>query len=119
VTAAAASVYRFAMPVVYILRCSDGSFYSGSTWSLAQRFDQHAIGWGANYTRKRMPVELAWYSEFERIDEAFAWEKRIQGWSRAKKLLLIEGRYDELPGWSARQRAQSADTEQAPPPADR
>ncbi|MDF2492953.1 MAG: nuclease family protein, partial [Microbacterium sp.] len=47
---------------------------------------------------------LVWFSEFARIDDAFAWEKRIQGWSRAKKRLLIEERYEELSGWSARQR---------------
>jgi len=92
------------MPVVYILECADGSYYTGSSRDLPRRFDQHALGWGANYTRRHFPVRLVWFSEFARIDDAFAWEKRIQGWSRAKKRLLIEERYDELPGWSARQR---------------
>jgi putative endonuclease len=92
------------MPVVYILECADGSYYTGSARSLPRRFDQHELGWGANYTRDRLPVTLVWFSEFARIDDAFAWEKRIQGWSRAKKRLLIEERYEELAGWSARQR---------------
>jgi len=92
------------MPYVYILTCADGSFYTGSTVNLVQRVEQHQTGFGAVYTRERLPVELTWYSEFARVDEAFAWEKRIQGWSRAKKRLLIEDRYSELPGWSARQR---------------
>ena len=93
------------MAYVYILRCADGSYYTGSTVDLAFRISQHNAGEGANYTRERRPVELVWSSEFERITDAFGWEKRIQGWSRAKKQLLIEGRYEELPGWSARAKA--------------
>ena len=100
------------MPAVYILRCADGSYYTGSTFDLGQRFEQHEVGLGAVYTRTRLPVTLAWHSEFDSVEEAFQWEKRIQGWSRAKKELLIEGRYDELPGWSVRQRrTRAADAE--------
>ncbi|GAA5087686.1 hypothetical protein GCM10025760_09150 [Microbacterium yannicii] len=93
------------MAFVYILRCSDGSFYTGSTVNLSFRVAQHNAGEGAAYTRERRPVELVWQAEFQRIAEAFGWEKRIQGWSRAKKQLLIDGRYEELPGWSARTRS--------------
>ncbi|MFC8680271.1 GIY-YIG nuclease family protein [Microbacterium ureisolvens] len=93
------------MAFVYILRCSDGSYYTGSTTALDLRLAQHNAGEGAEYTRERRPVELVWHAEFERVAEAFGWEKRIQGWSRAKKQLLIDGRYEELPGWSARARA--------------
>ena len=92
------------MAWVYILECSDGSYYTGSTRDLERRFIQHNNGTGANYTADRRPVVLAWCVEFERVDEAFLWEKRIQGWSRAKKRLLMEGRMDEIVGWSARQR---------------
>jgi len=92
------------MPHVYILRCADGSYYTGSTTNLERRLAEHDLGLGANFTRKRRPVEIAWCSETDRIDEAFFWEKRIQGWSRAKKELLIDGRMNEPPGWSARQR---------------
>jgi putative endonuclease len=92
------------MPFVYILRCADGSFYTGSTVDLEFRLAQHQFGEGGDYTRRRRPVQLAWSSHFDRIDEAFAWERRIHGWSRAKKLLLIEERYSELPGWSRRAR---------------
>jgi len=95
------------MPYVYILRCADSSYYTGSTLNLEQRLATHQLGIGANYTAKRLPVELAWCSEFERVDEAFSWEKRIQGWNRAKKELLIAGKYEELPGWSVRERAKS------------
>jgi len=93
------------MPHVYILRCADGSYYTGSTVNLEQRLETHRLGIGANYTRDRLPVELVWSSETARIEEAFRWEKRIQGWSRAKKELLIAGRYEELRGWSRRSRA--------------
>ncbi|MDF2575007.1 MAG: nuclease family protein [Agromyces sp.] len=93
------------MAFVYIVRCSDGSYYTGSTVDLSYRIAQHNAGEGAEYTRQRRPVELIWFSEFERIADAFGWEKRIQGWSRAKKQMLIDGRYDELAGWSARARS--------------
>ena len=100
------SRYRAWMPYVYTLRCADGSFYTGSTVDLERRIAQHEFGEGGDYTRRRRPVQLVWYSEFARVEEAFQWERRIHGWSRAKKQVLIEGRYDELPGWSRRQRAQ-------------
>lgn len=81
----------------YILKCSDGSYYTGSTIDLERRLWQHQNAEGANYTKKRLPVELVYYEEYDRIDEAFYREKQIQGWSRKKKEALIEGRYDELP----------------------
>ena len=90
------------MPYVYILRCSDGSFYVGSTWHLERRLFEHNEGIGAACTRRRRPVELAWAGECERIADAFAMEKRIQGWSRAKRLALIEDRTEELGVLSSR-----------------
>lgn len=92
------------MGFVYILECADGTYYTGSTRDLERRVAQHECGEGAVYTRRRRPVRLIWFWEFERIDEAFGWEKRIQGWSRAKKRMLIDGRFAELPGWSRRSR---------------
>ena len=79
------------MPFANILRRSDGSYYVGSTWNLEHRVNQHNGDEGAAYTRRRRPVELVWSAEFQRIDEAFDWEKRIQGWSRAKREALIRG----------------------------
>ena len=98
------AAYGRLMPYVYILRCADGSFYTGSTIDLELRLAQHEFGEGGDYTRRRRPVELVWCAEFARIDEAFQWERRIHGWSRAKKQILIEGRYGELSGWSRRHR---------------
>ena len=85
------------MPWTYLLRCSDGSFYAGSTKDLDVRFAQHQSGAGAINTKRRLPVELVWAGEFDRVDEAFTFEKQLQGWSRAKRIALIEGRFDELP----------------------
>ncbi|WP_449408675.1 GIY-YIG nuclease family protein [Microbacterium maritypicum] len=92
------------MGTVYIPRCSDGTFYVGSTIDLPRRLMQHADGSGSSYTRRRLPVELVWSEGFARVDDAFRWEKRIQGWSHAKRLAFIEGGLDAVRGWSARQR---------------
>ena len=81
---------------MYILKCSDGSFYTGSTRELEKRVMEHNSGLGANYTRKHRPVELVYFEEFQRVDDAFAREKQVQGWSRAKKEALIQGRFDRL-----------------------
>lgn len=82
---------------MYILKCADGSYYTGSTTNLDGRLYEHQNGLGAKYTKKRLPVKLAYCEEFERIDDAFYREKQIQGWSRAKKEALIQERYDLLP----------------------
>lgn len=76
---------------MYILRCSNGAYYTGSTIDLERRLKQHQNGEGANFTKKHLPVELIYFEEFQRIDEAFYREKQVQGWSRAKKEALIKG----------------------------
>ncbi|NLP84340.1 GIY-YIG nuclease family protein [Microbacterium sp. CFH 90308] len=92
------------MGYVYILRCADGTFYVGSTRDLALRVDQHNAGFGSAYTRRRLPVTLAWSGEYERIDEAFRWEKRIQGWSHDKREAFIAGGLEAVSGWSKAER---------------
>jgi putative endonuclease len=92
------------MAFVYILECADGSLYVGSTRSLERRLIQHQLGQGATYTRDRLPVRLVWCEEFEHVGEAFAREKQIQRWGRAKRLALIEGRYGDLPRLARRRR---------------
>ena len=82
---------------MYILECSDGSFYVGSTLDLDLRLAQHQAGDGANYTKKLFPVRLIYFEAFSRIDEAFYREKQVQGWSRRKKLALINSENDKLP----------------------
>lgn len=88
------------MAHVHILRCGDGSYYVGSTRNLQHRVQQHASGRGSRYTSTRMPVELVWAHETERVTEAYALEKRIQGRSRAKREALIRGGFAALPGLS-------------------
>ena len=75
---------------MYILECSDGSYYTGSTIDLENRIQQHQSGVGANYTRRRLPVKLVYSEEFDRIDVAFDREKQVQRWSHKKKRALIE-----------------------------
>lgn len=84
------------MPHTYILRCVDGTFYVGSTVNLDARLWQHQNGEGAEYTKRRLPVQLEWCGEFERIEDAYALEKRIQGWSHAKRQTFIDGGFEAV-----------------------
>ncbi|WP_446666777.1 GIY-YIG nuclease family protein [Flexivirga sp. B27] len=88
------------MAWTYILRCGDGSYYVGSARNLEHRMTQHYTGLGSAYTRGRMPVTLVWAQEFADIGDAYAFEKKIQGWSRAKREALIAGEFDRLPALS-------------------
>ena len=85
------------MAFVYMLVCADGAFYVGSTRDLAARVHQHQTGIGAAYTREPLPVRLIWSEEHENVGTAFAREKQIQNWSRAKRVALIQQRYGDLP----------------------
>ena len=82
---------------VYMLRCSDGSYYVGSArLGLEQRLAEHNSGIFGGYTSNRRPVELVWHQEFDRITDAIAAERQIKGWSRAKKEALIRGDFAEI-----------------------
>jgi putative endonuclease len=85
------------MAWTYLLRCGDGSYYAGSTRDLDQRVWQHSTGLGAKYTSTRLPVELVFAAEFDNVGDAYAFEKRVQGWSRAKREALIAGDFNTLP----------------------
>lgn len=85
------------MPWRYILECSDGSYYVGSTKDLELRLWQHNQGLGAKYTERRRPVKLVYSAEFTSIEDAYRWEKQVQNWSRAKREALIRGDYEALP----------------------
>ncbi|QUW18060.1 GIY-YIG nuclease family protein [Agrococcus sp. Marseille-Q4369] len=84
------------MAWVYMLRCSDGSYYVGSTGVIEQRLQEHADGKGAEYTKRRLPVELVWAEELDGLADAYAMERRIHGWSRAKKEALIAGDWERI-----------------------
>ena len=81
---------------VYILKCADGSYYTGSTKDLEKRISQHQNGQGANHTKNRLPVELIYFEIYPRIDFAYFREKQIQGWSRRKKEALMEKQFFQL-----------------------
>ena len=85
------------MAWMYILQCSDGSYYVGSTVNLERRLWEHNEGLGAKYTARRLPVKLVFAAEFDSIAEAYALEKQVQGWGREKREALIRGDYDALP----------------------
>ncbi|TRO64281.1 GIY-YIG nuclease family protein [Christiangramia sabulilitoris] len=83
---------------VYILKCSDDTFYTGVTLNLEKRLEEHISGaHPGSYTEKRKPVELVWCSEFTDINLAIEKEKQIKKWSRPKKQALIDGKYEDLP----------------------
>ena len=77
---------------VYILQCSDDTYYTGLTKEPAARVLEHQVGAHTeSYTFNRRPVQLVWSVVIKSYQEAFQWEHRIKGWSRAKKEALIRG----------------------------
>lgn len=82
---------------VYILKCSNDKYYTGSTIYLEKRIAEHNIGIGANFTKKHLPVELVYSEEYLNIQDAFKREKQIQGWNRKKKEALINDHMNNLP----------------------
>jgi predicted GIY-YIG superfamily endonuclease len=82
--------------ILYILECADGSFYIGHTDDLDHRMEQHDRGLGCAYTAKRHPVKLIHTEAFETRYEALAMERKLKGWSRAKKLAYIAGDWNTV-----------------------
>jgi predicted GIY-YIG superfamily endonuclease len=89
---------------VYILLCSDGSYYVGSTQNLSERVKAHVEGRGCRYTAQRRPVRLVYSESQESESAAVRRELQIKRWSRAKKEALIGGDRERL-----RQLSQSRD----------
>jgi putative endonuclease len=82
---------------LYILRCADDSYYVGTTRTdLETRVSQHQAGIFEGYTSKRRPVQLVHAEYFDRIVDAIAAERKIKGWSRAKKEALIANDFSRL-----------------------
>ena len=89
---------------VYILRCADGSFYTGITRRTVEaRVSEHNAGLVEGYTAVRRPVELIYSEAHLRYDEAVAAERRIKGWSRAKKIALVRSDFEALQKFAERQ----------------
>ena len=81
---------------IYILKCSDNSYYSGSTSNIEQRINEHIFHKYSGYTSARLPVELVFSQEFGDIKDAIRAERQIKGWSRKKKEALIKGDFNLL-----------------------
>jgi putative endonuclease len=82
---------------IYILLCSDDSYYTGITRrSVEERVSEHAQGLLPGYTFTRRPVKLVFSEHYERIVDAIAAERRIKGWSRAKKEAYMRGDFSTL-----------------------
>ena len=78
------------MAFAYMVRCADGTFYSGWTNDLTRRVAAHNSGRGAKYTRARLPVELVWWEEFETKEQAMSREWHLKRLSHAQKLALFQ-----------------------------
>jgi putative endonuclease len=88
---------------LYILRCADRSYYIGtSRKDLDARVAEHNGGMYNGYTSGRRPVELVFAQHFEVIADAIAAERKVKGWTRAKKEALIAGDWSRLPGLAQR-----------------
>jgi putative endonuclease len=88
---------------VYILQCSDGSYYTGVTNDVERRFYEHQEGLIEGcYTHNKRPLKLMYVEEFTDIVEAISREKQIKGWTRKKKEVLIAGDFEKLAELSRR-----------------
>jgi putative endonuclease len=88
---------------VYILLCSDNSYYTGITNDLERRMDEHDNGVNPTcYTCKRRPLKLVFNERFTEVMQAIAFEKQVKGWNRKKKEAIINGDWHLLPGLSLR-----------------
>ncbi|MEF2554222.1 GIY-YIG nuclease family protein [Aurantimonas sp. A2-1-M11] len=87
---------------IYILRCADGSYYTGLTKQpIESRLWEHDAGVYDGYTRQRRPVVLVFTETYDRMLDAIARERQIKGWTRAKKEALIARHYHRLPPLAA------------------
>ena len=87
---------------VYILECTDNSFYTGHTNNLNERVERHNSGRGSSHTAARPPVKLLWHEVHENEISAIKRELQIKKWSRAKKIALIDGDMQKLKSLSKR-----------------
>ena len=82
---------------VYIIKCSNNSFYTGITNNLDKRFQEHILGKHKDcYTYKRRPLELKFHETFNDVLQAIYFEKKIKKWTHKKKQALIDGNFNRL-----------------------
>jgi putative endonuclease len=80
----------------YMLHCNGGAFYVGHTDDLERRIAEHEQGALPGFTRDHFPARFVWSERFATRLEALAMERRIKGWSRAKKMALIRGDWSRI-----------------------
>ena len=85
---------------VYVVKCSDTSYYIGSTTNLEQRIADHNTGRYGGYTSHRLPVKLLWSEEYIDIRDASLLERQLKGWSRKKKEAFMRGDFKLLHEYS-------------------
>ena len=100
---------------VYILECSDRSYYTGCTTNLQQRLTDHSEGKYSGYTSSRLPVKLLWNEEFVDVRDAIVLERQIKRWTRKKKEALMRGDYKLLHELSLSTQTQSKLATSHPP----
>jgi putative endonuclease len=75
-----------------MLRCFDGSFYTGVTNNMERRYNEHCFGADPHcYTYMRRPLRLVYVGEFQRVADAIAFEKQLKGWTHIKKRAFAQG----------------------------
>ena len=90
---------------VYMVECSDGSYYIGITNYLERRIGPHNFGWDPKaYTHERRPVRLVYSEDFANVDQAIQWEKQIKRWTHAKKVALASGDWKTVHSLAKRRR---------------
>ena len=86
---------------VYILKCSDDTYYTGFTSNINKTLIEHNTGKHKDsYTFNRRPLALEFYAEFTNVQIAIETEKQIKNWSKVKKEALIKGEFEKLPNLS-------------------
>jgi len=80
----------------YILECNDGSYYVGHTDNIEKRISEHEQGKISSYTKTRLPVKSVYIQDFMTRDEAINAERQVKGWSRKKKIALINNDWEEI-----------------------
>ena len=86
---------------VYILKCSDNSYYTGMTNNIERRLNEHNFGINKEcYTFDKRPLEFVFCTEFNEVNQAIAFEKQVKGWSRKKKEAIINNKWEDLKKFS-------------------
>jgi putative endonuclease len=86
---------------VYILKCSDNSYYTGMTNNIVRRLNEHIFGLNLGcYTYNKRPLELVFCTEFNDVNQAILFEKQVKGWSRKKKEAIIYDKWEDLKKYS-------------------